>query len=104
MSRMDLIVGIAASFTLIALAICGTLLAFKDAINFCHRRIKQKRRSLGIRPYALSQIIVRINTQIRGAEALTVDKCDDDTLKRASKVLADLREQRLLVEVKLRGQ
>jgi len=45
----------------------------------------------------------RINAQIRKGEALTADKCDDDTLQRASKVLAELREQRRVVEAKLRG-
>jgi hypothetical protein len=33
-----------------------------------------------------------------------VAKCDDDTLQRASKVLAELREQRRDVEAKLRGE
>jgi hypothetical protein len=52
----------------------------------------------------LVRILAYINAKIREAEALTVDKCDDDTLPRACKVLAELREQKLDAEAKLRGE
>lgn len=50
----------------------------------------------------LAAILARINAKIREAEVLTVTKGDDDTLQRASKVLAELKEQRRDVETKLR--
>jgi hypothetical protein len=49
-------------------------------------------------------VLANIIARIREAEALTLAKCDDDTLQRASKVLADLKEQRRDVEAKLRGE
>ena len=53
---------------------------------------------------ALISILARIDAKIREAEALTVAQGDDDTLQRASKVLAELKEQRRSVEAKLRGE
>ena len=50
----------------------------------------------------LAHILASIDAKIREAESLTVAKCDDDTLQRASKVLAELREHRRAVEAKLR--
>jgi hypothetical protein len=52
----------------------------------------------------LADTLADIDRLIRTAESLTVAKCDDDTLQRASKVLAELREQRRAVEAKLRGE
>ena len=52
----------------------------------------------------LARVLVQINQKIREAERLTAAKCDDDTLQRASKVLAELREQRRDMEAKLRGE
>jgi hypothetical protein len=52
----------------------------------------------------LVRILVEINAKIHEAESLTVAKGDDDTLQPASKVLAELREQRRDVEAKLRGE
>jgi hypothetical protein len=52
----------------------------------------------------LARVLVEINAKIREAESLTVAKCDDGTLQRASKVLAELKEQRRDVEAKLRGE
>ncbi len=40
----------------------------------------------------LGRILAELNMQIANAEALTVAKGDDDTLQRASKCLAELRE------------
>ena len=51
----------------------------------------------------LARVLDRIDAKIREAESLTVAKCDDDTLQRASKVLAELKEARRAVEAKLRG-
>jgi hypothetical protein len=48
-------------------------------------------------------MLADINNLIANAESLTVAKGDDDTLQRASKVLAELKEQRRDVEAKLRG-
>jgi hypothetical protein len=53
---------------------------------------------------ALARVLADNNAKIREAESLTVAKGDDDTLQRASKVLAELREQRRAVEAKLRGE
>jgi hypothetical protein len=50
----------------------------------------------------LVAMLADINGLIAKAESLTVAKCDDDTLQRASKVLAELKEQRRVVEAKLR--
>ena len=50
----------------------------------------------------LAAMLADINSLIAKAESLTVAKCDDDTLQRTSKVLAELREQRRDVEAKLR--
>jgi hypothetical protein len=52
----------------------------------------------------LASVLVEINAKIREAERLTVANCDDDTLQRASQVLAELKEQRRDVEAKLRGE
>jgi hypothetical protein len=52
----------------------------------------------------LDAMLADINRLITKAELLTVAKCDDDTLHRASKVLAGLKEQRRDVEAKLRGE
>jgi hypothetical protein len=52
----------------------------------------------------LARILVQINQKIREAERLTAAKCDDDTLQRASKVLAELREQLRDVEAMLRDE
>ena len=52
----------------------------------------------------LADTLADIDRLIATAEALTVAKGDDDTLQRASKVLAELREQRRDVEAKLRGE
>jgi hypothetical protein len=52
----------------------------------------------------LSDTLADIDRLIKTAESLTVAKGDDDTLQRASKVLAGLREQRQDVEAKLRGE
>jgi hypothetical protein len=52
----------------------------------------------------LADTLADIDRLIRTAESLTVAKCDDDTLQRASKVLTDLKEQRRYVEAKLRGE
>jgi hypothetical protein len=51
----------------------------------------------------LISILDRIDAKIREAEALTIAQADDDTLQRASKVLAELREQKRDVEAKLRA-
>jgi hypothetical protein len=42
----------------------------------------------------LDAMLADINRLIAKAESLTVAKCDDNTLQRASKVLTELREQR----------
>jgi hypothetical protein len=52
----------------------------------------------------LVTMLADINSLIAKAESLTVAKCDDDTLQRASKVLVELKEQRRNVEGKLRGE
>ena len=52
----------------------------------------------------LARVLVEINAKIREGERLTVAMCDDDTLQRASKVLAELKEQLRDVEAKLRGE
>ena len=52
----------------------------------------------------LASVLADINAKIREAESLTVAECDDDTLQRASKVLAELRDQLRDVEAKLRAQ
>lgn len=52
----------------------------------------------------LVRVLADINAKIREGESLTVARGDDDTLRRASDVLADLREQRRDVEAKLRGE
>ena len=52
----------------------------------------------------LVAMLADINHLIAKAESLTVAKCDDDTLQRASKVLAELKEQRRDVEAELRGE
>jgi hypothetical protein len=52
----------------------------------------------------LARVLATINAKIRESESLTVAKGDDDTLQRASKVLAELKEQRRAVEVKLRSE
>jgi hypothetical protein len=52
----------------------------------------------------LVAMLADINSLIAKAESLTVAKCDDDTLQRASKVLAELKESRRDVEAKLRGE
>jgi hypothetical protein len=52
----------------------------------------------------LTRLLARISAKIREAESLTVAKGDDDTLQRASKVLAELRAQRRAVEAKLQGK
>jgi hypothetical protein len=49
-------------------------------------------------------MLADINSLIAKAEPLTAAKCDDDPLQRASKVLAELKEQRWDVEAKLRGE
>ena len=51
----------------------------------------------------LVAMLADINGLIAKSESLTVAKCDDDTPQRASKVLAELREQRRDVVAKLRG-
>jgi hypothetical protein len=54
-----------------------------------------------------SQLVAKladINSLIAKSESLTVAKCEDDTLRRASKVLTELKDQRRDVEVKLRGE
>jgi hypothetical protein len=51
-----------------------------------------------------AQFLSDINAKIRESESLTVAKGDDDTLQRASEVLAELKEQRRAVEAKLRGE
>lgn len=51
----------------------------------------------------LAEVLSDINRQIAKAEQLTVARGDDDTLQRASKVLSELKEQRHVVEGKLRG-
>ena len=52
----------------------------------------------------LADTLADIDRLIRTAESLTVAKGDDDTLQRASKALAELREQRRDVEAKLQGK
>jgi hypothetical protein len=52
----------------------------------------------------LARILAHIDAKIREAEALTVGLCDADTLNRASKVLAELKEQKRGVEAKLRAE
>ena len=49
-------------------------------------------------------ILSRINRQIAKAEQLTVAPGYDDTLQRASKVLAELKDQRRDVEAKLSNE
>ena len=49
----------------------------------------------------LADTLADIDRLIATALSLTVAKCDDDTLQRASKVLAELRAQRRDVEAKL---
>jgi hypothetical protein len=51
----------------------------------------------------LVEMLADIGRLIAKAESLTVTKCDDDTLQRVSKVLAEMREQRRDLEAKLRG-
>jgi hypothetical protein len=53
--------------------------------------------------HQLADTLADIDLLIKTAETLTVAKGDDDTLERASKVLAELREQRRAVDAKLRG-
>ena len=52
----------------------------------------------------LADTLADIDRLIATAESLTVAKGDDDTLQRASKVLAELRAQRRDVEAKLQGK
>jgi hypothetical protein len=53
---------------------------------------------------ALVSLLVDINAKVRDVQALIVDICDQNTLSRASRVLAKLRQQRRNVETKLRGE
>jgi hypothetical protein len=52
----------------------------------------------------LADTLTDIDRLIATAESPTVAKGDDDTLQRASEVLAALKEQRKDVEAKLRGE
>ena len=104
MGGMNLIVGIVAPVIVIALGICGTWLVVKDAIDLCRRLAFARQRKPKSRLYSLAQILVRINFQVRAAEALTVSACDDDTLQRAAKLLMELKKHRRDVEAKLRGE
>ena len=52
----------------------------------------------------LTAILAKIDQEIAEAESLTIAECDDDTLRRATKLLLELREIRLDVEVKLKAE
>jgi hypothetical protein len=54
--------------------------------------------------HQLADTLADIDCLIATAEKLTVAKCDDEMLLRASKVLAELKEQKRIVEAKLRGE
>jgi hypothetical protein len=50
----------------------------------------------------LTAILAKIDQEIAEAESLTVAECDDDTLQGTTRILAELRETRRVVEGKLR--
>jgi hypothetical protein len=52
----------------------------------------------------MARVFVRINRQIREAESVMVAPCDPETLLRASKVLAELKQQRGFVASRLRAK
>jgi hypothetical protein len=52
--------------------------------------------------HAMARILFQVDQKIREAEALTVAPCDPEMLRRASKVLAGLKNHRRFIESRIR--